>query len=145
MAIVPYDPFKQLANLRKDFDRYFADVPFPFEGEQQYNTIRVDIHENDKSVIATFDVPGINKKEDITIDIESNTLSISGTIKKESEINDEHMYRKERFAGHFHRSITLPSPVSEEGVKASYKNGVLKVTMPKLTKENKTQIDVDFH
>lgn len=55
------------------------------------------------------------------------------------------MYRKERYVGRFQRSIQLPSAVSQEGVKASYKNGVLEVRMPKLSEEHKRRIDVDFH
>jgi HSP20 family protein len=52
---------------------------------------------------------------------------------------------KERYVGRFHSSVSLPSPVSDEGVKATYKNGILEVKMPKLATDNKKKIDVEFH
>lgn len=146
MALVPYDPFRHLANMRRDFDNFFSNFPTTFENDYtNLGGVRVDIHETDNEVIATCDVPGLEKKEDINIDIENNMLRISGTINRTNEIKEENMHRKERYVGSFHRSVSLPSPVSEEGVKASYRNGVLEVRMPKLTKGNKRKIDVDFH
>ncbi|MED1943027.1 Hsp20/alpha crystallin family protein, partial [Cytobacillus firmus] len=62
-----------------------------------------------------------------------------------NEIKEENLHRRERYTGSFQRAITLPTPVSEEGIKASYKNGVLEVIMPKQTQTNKKKIDVDFH
>lgn len=145
MALVPYDPFRQLSNMRKEFDRMFADFPFSFENERNFGGIRVDVHESENEVIATCDLPGLEKKEDVNIDIENNRLSISGSINRSNEVKEESMFRMERFSGRFHRSVSLPSPVSHEGVKATYKNGVLEVRMPKLMKDNSKKIDVDFH
>lgn len=55
------------------------------------------------------------------------------------------MHRKERFVGRFHRSVTLPSRVASENVKATYKNGVLEIRIPKLQADTKKKIDVEFH
>ncbi len=145
MALTPYDPFRQLSNMRREFDRFLSDFPFPFEHEQGTGGIRVDVHETENEVIATCDVPGLENKEDVDIDIENNRLSISGSINRTNEVNDENMFRKERYVGRFQRMVTLPSPVSHEGVKATYRNGVLEVRMPKLVKESRKRIDVDFH
>ncbi|GGB38710.1 Hsp20 family protein [Virgibacillus dakarensis] len=145
MALVPYDPFRQLANIRKEFDHFFSDFPSTFGSEYNLGSIRVDVHETENEVIATCDIPGLESKEDVDIDIEQNTLILSGSISKTNEINEENMHRKERFSGRFHRHISLPSPVSHEGVKATYKNGVLEVKMPKKMKENRKKIDVEFH
>ncbi|WP_374718147.1 Hsp20/alpha crystallin family protein [Neobacillus sp.] len=145
MALTPYDPFRQLANVRRDFDRFFSNFPFDFAHENHLGNIRVDVHQTDHEVIATCDIPGIEKKEDINIDIENNMLTISGTMNKTNEVKEENMYRKERYTGSFHRTVSLPSPVSSEGVKATYKNGVLEVRMPKLTQNTKNIIDVQFH
>ncbi len=145
MSLIPYDPFRQLSNMRKELDRFFTDSPFVFETEQRLGGIRVDVHETENEVVATCDIPGLEKKEDVHIDIENNVLSISGTIQRMNEANEENMFRKERFIGRFQRAITLPSPVSHDGVKATYKNGVLEVRMPKLATDNKKKIDVDFH
>lgn len=111
----------------------------------QLGNIRVDVHETDKEVVATCDIPGLQSKEDVNIDIENNVLRISGSINRTNEIKEENMHRRERYTGSFHRAVTLPTPVSEEDIKASYKNGVLEVIMPKQTQTNKKRIDVDFH
>lgn len=145
MALVPYDPFRQLSNMRREIDRMFTHFPFSFENEHSLGNIRIDVHETESEVVATCDIPGLEKKEDVNIDIETNVLTVSGSINRVNEVNDENMHRKERYTGHFHRSIALPSPVTHVGVKASYKNGVLEVRMPKLAKDNKKKIDVEFH
>ncbi|WP_191561619.1 Hsp20/alpha crystallin family protein [Metabacillus idriensis] len=146
MALIPYDPFRQLSNMRRDMERIFSDFPFDFGNENtHFGNIRVDVHETDNEVIATCDIPGLEKKEDVNIDIENNVLRISGSINRTNEIKEENMHRRERYTGSFHRAITLPTPVSEEDIKASYKNGVLEVIMPKQTQTNKKRIDVDFH
>lgn len=145
MAFVPYDPFRQLANIRKEFDHLFSDFPATVGNDYNLGSIRVDVHETANEVIATCDIPGLESKEDVDIQIENNMLRISGSINKTNEINEDHIHRKERFTGRFQRNVSLPSAVSDEGVKASYKNGVLEVRMPKMTKDNQKSIDVEFH
>lgn len=145
MTLVPYDPFRQLGNMRREFDRFFSDFPFPFQNELGLGNIRTDVYETENEMVVTCDIPGLEKKEDVHIDIENNTLNISGTIKRANEVKDERMFRKERFEGRFQRTIALPSVVSQEGVKASYKNGVLEVKIPKQTDSSRKRIEVDFH
>lgn len=145
MALVPYDPLRQLANIRKEFEHFFSDFPSTFGTERNLGGIRVDVHETENEVIAKCDIPGLERKEDVTIDIDHNILSISGSINKANEIKEENMYRRERYIGRFHRSVSLPSSVSHEGVVASYKSGVLEIRMPKLMKSDRKKIDVEFH
>lgn len=145
MSLVPYEPFRQLSSMRKEFDRFFSDFPIAYNNEQSFGGIRVDVHETANEVVATCDIPGLEKKEDVDIDIENNMLTISGSINRTNEVKEENMFRKERYVGRFQRAIALPSQVSYEGVRATYKNGVLEVRMPKLMKDNKRKIDVDFH
>ncbi|MGN7943047.1 Hsp20/alpha crystallin family protein [Virgibacillus sp. 6R] len=145
MSLHPYVPLHRFANLRKDFDHFFQDFPSIIGDEQSFGGIKVDVHETETEVVAICDIPGLEKKEDVDIQIEQSTLKISGSINRTNEVKEEKMYRKERYVGNFHRQIPLPSPISEEGVKASYKNGVLEVRMPKLQKESKRRIDVEFH
>ncbi|WP_243296695.1 Hsp20/alpha crystallin family protein [Bacillus litorisediminis] len=145
MSLIPYDPFRRLTVMRKEFDRLFSDIPIGFENEQNFGGIRVDVHETDNEVVAAFDIPGLEKKEDINIDISDHTLTVSGSINRTNEVKEESMYRRERYVGRFHRAVTLPSAVSHEGVKATYRNGVLEVRMPKQMKDNQKKIDVEFH
>ncbi|WP_173915367.1 Hsp20/alpha crystallin family protein [Halobacillus sp. Marseille-Q1614] len=131
--------------MRREFERIFSDFPMNFDNERNFGGIRVDVHETENEVIAACDIPGLEKKENVNIDLENNTLSISGSVNKTNETKEENMYRKECYTGSFHRAVSLPCPVSHEGVKATYKNGVLEVRMPKLTRDTKNRINVDFH
>lgn len=146
MSLIPYDPMRHLQNMRRELDRFFA-TDFPvFKGfGQNWGAPSIDIYETENEVVATCDIPGLEKKEDVSIDIENNVLSIAGVINRLNEVREEHMHRQERFVGRFQRSVTLPSRVSAEGVKATYRNGVLEIHMPKVTTDNKKRIDVEFH
>ena len=148
MLFLPDDPFKQLANVRKEFDRMFAAFPFDMNFFDNmlgnFGNMKVDVHETDTEVVATCDIPGLEKKEDIQINVAHKMLSISGFMNKATEVNGENTFRQERYAGSFHRAISLPSPVSQHGVKETYRNGVLEVRMPKATQIIDHKIDVEF-
>jgi HSP20 family protein len=147
MALTPYEPFRMLANMRQDLDRFF-ETGFPSLagfGHHPFGMPRIDMHETDREVIVTCDLPGLEKKEDVHIEVENNILHISGSVNRTNEIRNEQMHRQERFVGRFQRSVTLPARVAAEGVKATYKNGVLEIHLPKLQTNQKNSIDVDFH
>ncbi|MGV3489225.1 MAG: Hsp20/alpha crystallin family protein [Tuberibacillus sp.] len=143
MAIVPYDAFRGMERMRNYFDQIFPDTIYPFH--LQTPSIPMDLHETDSELIATCDVPGLNSKDDVDIDIVNNVLTIKGTIRKSQEKNQNQYRQRERFEGHFQRMITLPYKVDENNTKATYKNGVLEIRMPKLQQATKGRVDVDFH
>lgn len=146
MALVPYEPFRHLEGVRRELDRFFnGDFSALKLGGHGFGNLSADVYDTDNEVIATCDIPGLEKKEDVNIDIDNNVLTISGSINKMKEAKEENMHRQERFAGRFERSITLPCHVSNDNVKASYKNGVLEIRMQKLQGEAKKRIDVHFH
>ncbi|GAB7386477.1 Hsp20/alpha crystallin family protein [Bacillaceae bacterium] len=147
MALIPYEPFRQLEQMRREFDRFFP-VGFPADWAARFDASfaipRIDVYETEKEVVATCDLPGLERKEDVNIDIENNVLTISGTVKRVNEIKEEQMHRHERFVGRFQRSVSLPARVNAEGVRATYKNGVLEIRMPKMASEERRRIDVEF-
>lgn len=145
MALIPYDPFRNWDGWKRDLDRLFNDFPAFVRGEQQFGAHRIDIHETNSEVVATCDLPGLEKKEDVHIDVQGNMLTIAGVINRTHEVKDEQMHRQERFYGRFQRSVPLPAAIDEEGIKASYRNGVLEIRMPKLQPPPKKQIDIQFH
>lgn len=147
MALIPYEPFQQLENMRREMDRLFSDDRgfFPVSMAQQFGYIRIDLKENEQELIAECEIPGLENKEDVRIDVGDQILTISGTIKKDSETSNEQIHRQERFRGSFRRSIALPSNVSPEGVKAVYKNGVLEIRMPKVESGGQRSVDIEFH
>jgi len=112
---------------------------------QGFNSPRVDVLETSTELIAVCEIPGIDKKEDIHIDISDNILIISGNINKWEDIKDEAVHRKERYVGSFSRSVTLPLPVKAEGIKASYRNGLLEVRMPKSQEPRGKEIEIEFN
>lgn len=90
----------------------------------------VNILENDTSFELELSVPG-RKKEDFNIEIDEQVLTISSEIKKEEEAKEDGYTRKEFSYSSFKRAFTLPETIDEEGIKASYDNGILKFTLPK--------------
>ncbi|MDF2660007.1 MAG: small heat shock protein [Paenibacillus sp.] len=145
MALIPHDSFRNLEGWRRDLDRLFNDFPAFVKGDQQFGAHRIDIHETEHEVVATCDLPGLEKKEDVHIDVDGNMLTFAGTVNRTHEVKDEQMHRQERFYGRFHRSVTLPAAVNEEAIKASYRNGVLEIRMTKLQPPPKKKIDIEFH
>ena len=90
----------------------------------------VDIYEDEKQLVLTAELPGINEK-DVDIKIEDNTLSIHGERKLEKETREENYHRIERAYGSFYRSFTLPNHIDQDKIQAEHENGVLRIIMPK--------------
>lgn len=142
MAILPQKGMKGLDNLKKEFDQYLGSMPFIGTNAE---IMRVDVHETNINVIAECDLPGIEQKENIHVDIiNSRYLKVSAIIDGTKEESEPRYDRKERFDGKIDRSITLPSDVTLEGTTAIYKNGVLKIVMPKTNTNQESRIDIQF-
>lgn len=144
MAIGPYDPFKQLSNVRQEMDRFISGLPNPFDSNRDYGNVRIDILENDADVIAVCDIPGLERKDDVDIQVDKSMLHINGAIQDRLDFGESRVHRQERAVGAFQRTVALPASVSADGVTASYRNGVLEVKMPKLESETKRRVDVNF-
>ena len=114
------------------------------DGDLKYR--QTVVYEKDEAVIASCEIPGLKSKEDIRIEIGENMLSLGGNIKREHEVREENVHRQERYWGSFRRSVALPAPVIAGESKASYRNGVLEITMPKAQpRPQRKNIDIDFH
>ena len=100
-----------------------------------------DVHENKDYYFFSFDVPGV-KKEDIQVELKDNTLHISGEKRNEYEKETKNKGFYEKFYGKFHRSFTLPEAVSDKGVEAHFKDGVLELLISKVKAEPGRQIPV---
>ena len=144
MALIPYQPFRRLEQMRKDFDRFFPEFQFPWFS-QEMDFLRVDVYETENEVVAVCEIPGLESKENINIDVHDQHLTISGVINRTGEQKEENFSRKERFSGRFQRTVPLPSPVSSEGAQATYKQGILEVRMPKQMHTHGRRIDIQFH
>lgn len=104
---------------------------------------KVDISDTEKEIIVHANVPGL-RPEDISVDVSDGVLTISGEVTKEhkDEDKDRHFYRYEREFGSFSRSFSLPAKVDESKIEAESKNGVLTITLPKSTEEQRKKIEI---
>lgn len=134
----------RLSSLRDEIDRLFEAPLAEFaRGSRLLSgwTPAMDVFEQKDNVVVRAELPGM-KREDIEVSLHDNTLSISGERKFEESNKDHEVYRSERFFGRFQRSVSLPTLVSGDKVKASYKDGVLTVTLPKAEEAKPKHIDV---
>ena len=102
---------------------------------------RVDVIEQDNDILLRAEVPGV-KKDDLDISVDDNTVTIRGSSEHEEKIEEGDFYRCEISRGGFVRTVTLPSPVNSEKVKASLKEGMLELQMPKLEGAKRRKIQV---
>lgn len=133
MAITRWQPFRELSSLQDRMNRLFDDFlgdRNQLEGPAAGWAPAVDIFEDKDKVVLKADLPGIEEK-DISLDVDGNRLTLKGERRMEKETKEENYHRVERAYGQFVRSFTLPNTVDVENIKASYKNGVLEVSLPK--------------
>jgi HSP20 family protein len=101
----------------------------------------LDLTETEQTIEARLDLPGVDPKE-IDIQINANMLTVSGQRKEEKVEKGKTYHRVERRSGSFSRSVSLPCPVKEEAVEATYRDGVLAITMPKTEEAKSRKIPV---
>ena len=145
MALVRSNPWTALPTLQNRVNRLFDDM-FPEIGRgddiglMEWRPM-VDTYEKDDAIVVSAELPGVNR-EDISVDVKNNILTISGERKHEEDVNENNYFRKERFYGKFQRSFTLPDNVDSEKVDAAYKDGVLEVTIPKTEQGTTKKIEI---
>jgi HSP20 family protein len=137
-----WSPFNRLASLHDELNRLF-DFSLPSRDSGLFSgwSPSLDLHDEKDAFVVNVELPGM-KKEDIGISLHDGTLSISGERKNEHETKEGQSFRSERYFGKFQRSVTLPASVDSKGVKASYKDGILTVTLPKAEEAKPRQIEV---
>lgn len=134
-------PLRELVNLRDDMDRLF-DTFFGREAEGFWSPT-VDIEEDNKNYLVKAELPGI-LKDDIIISVRGNLITLSGERKHTSETKTKTFHRIERSYGRFSRTIALPADVDSDKVKATYKDGILTVTLSKLESTKPKEIEVEI-
>jgi HSP20 family protein len=141
--LAQWEPLRDLVSLRGDFDRLFESFfgVSPVAQENIWAPV-VDIAENNGNIEVKAELPGMNK-EDIKVTVKDNVLSLSGERKQEKETKEKTYHRIERYYGSFCRNIQLPESVEADKVKATYKDGVLNIVLPKPETAKPRKIDVD--
>jgi HSP20 family protein len=135
MNLVKWYPWKEMETFPDLVNRLFDDSLFPAvprsteSGLTSWKPV-VDIYDHEDKIVITAELPGVDKK-DIRIDLKDGVLTLEGERSHGSEVKEESYYRKERFQGKFHRAFTLREGLDPEKIKADYRDGVLKIEIPK--------------
>jgi HSP20 family protein len=133
MTIVRWEPLRELGALQTEMNRLFNtvfDSPGGDGGTLRRWMPAMDLLETTDHFVLRADLPGMSE-EDVNIELEDSTLTVSGERRTEHEESQEGYYRVERASGSFQRSLTLPKGVDPEAVTASFDRGVLEVRIPK--------------
>mgnify|MGYP001359679547 CR=1 FL=1 len=124
------------------FDRFFDDMPVPtIFGEGGNWVPAFDISENDKEFVVSAEIPGMDSKN-LEVTFSEGVLKVKGEKKRETEENGDNIHRVERYYGSFQRSFMVPVKVEEDKVEATYKDGVLTLTLPKAEKKEVKKIEI---
>jgi HSP20 family protein len=138
-----WSPFNRLASLQDELNRLF-DFSLPSRDSGLFSgwSPALDLYDDKDAFTVNVELPGL-KKEDIEISLHDGVLTVSGERKHELEQKGEaQTFRSERYFGKFQRSLSLPAQVNANAIKATYKDGILSVTLPKAEEAKPRQIEV---
>lgn len=143
--LTPWSAADRWSNLRDELNSFF-ELPFwsSFTRAGQLFSgwsPALDLYQSNDNVVAVVELPGM-RKEDIEISLHDGTLTISGERRRESSSDGEKAERTERYMGRFRRSIALPTRLDANKVSATYRDGILTVTLPKAEEVKPKQIHV---
>ncbi len=144
MNLIRWEPFRDLLTLQDRMNRMFNDplarLTTPVEAASGWFP-PVDIHEEPDRIVLRAEVPGVSR-EDIDVSVENGTITLRGEKKQEKEVDSENAYRMERCYGSFARNFVLPAAIDPDQIKATYRDGVLEVVVPKAEEAKPKKIKV---
>ena len=146
MQLIKWNPARDFFSLRHNMNSLFDDFFYPtrrtVENDGMWNwNPAVDIYEEESNIVVKAEVPGM-QKDQITVDVKDGVLTLKGERSENKEIKEDRYFKRERTYGRFERAFTLPADVKADEIKAEYKDGVLKVLVPKPEAEKPKQITV---
>ncbi len=144
MVINRWDPFRDLVSLQDQINQLFDTSLSRREGKREPQESSwappVDVREDEQAIILFIDLPGVNEKE-VEVTVSGEQLIIKG---ERRSLQEEGRYlRRERTFGPFYRSFVLTAPVAEENIKATYRNGVLEVTLPRKEEAKPKKVNIE--
>lgn len=146
MAIIKWSPAREIASLQQGINRLFEDVfvqPGSYDSDAMGNwRPPVDIVDTLEAILIFVEIPGVDKNE-VSIEVKDNVLSIQGERVVDSTIGNGSYYRSERVFGKFGRSFALPAMIRADNITAAFKNGVLKIAIPKPEEEKPRQVSIN--
>jgi HSP20 family protein len=138
MAIIRWDPFREMTQAQSQFSKLVDQV---WGGRQESWLPAIDVFDAKEAVVLKAELPGMDP-DDIQIEVEDNVLTLKGERRFEEEVDEERYYRVERRYGSFQRSLALPQGMQAAAISASYEDGVLTITVPKVEEEKPKRIEV---
>jgi HSP20 family protein len=144
MALDRWEPFREAVSLRDAMNALFQDSFVRPSGQVAQGGVAalpLDVSENENEFVIKASLPGV-KPEDVQITVHGETLTIQGQSNYEEEKKDERWHIRERRAGSFQRSITLPVVVDSDKAQAAFEHGVLTLTLPKSEQAKPRQIKI---
>ena len=145
MQLVKWNPMRDMLSFNNRADRIFNDFFYPSRGMQMSKDSswnpRVDIYEDEDAIVLKAELPGV-EKDNIVVDVEGRVLTLKGERSSDNEVKEESYYRRERTFGSFERRFNLPDNVDPEKITADYKDGILKLGIPKPEENKPRQITV---
>lgn len=145
MRIVRWQPFRELDNVSSMMRRFFDDVNDGFPTFEIGNFVpNIDMSEDEKNVMISAELPGLDK-EDVKITVnDENVLTIRGEKKRQEKVEKTNYYRLERSFGEFVRTITLPAEVKADEINAKFDKGLLTVSIPKKVPAKPKELEVQI-
>jgi HSP20 family protein len=141
-----WEPLRNLGDIQGEmnrlFDSFFGRPATVAAGERVWAPL-ADMYETKDDLFVTFELPGIREKE-VAVSITGDVLTVKGERKLERDLKDEGYHRLERVYGRFERSVPLPMPVQADKVKATYRDGVLEIRLPKVEEVKPKEIKIDI-
>ena len=142
-----WEPFRNLVDIQGEVNRLFDSFAGrPMSGASRAGRAwqpSVDMHETKDDLVLRVELPGVNEK-DVTVSITGDLLTIRGERRWEDESKDQKFLHVERVYGQFERLIQLPMAVQADKVKATYRDGLLQVTLPKAEELKPREIKIDI-
>ena len=149
MALMKWSQPKELERFFQDFleESFSPRMWRGFPSLRKFKELEgvspsVDMFDKKDEVVVKAEIPGV-EKDNISISISDNTLIMKGEMKKEEEVKEEDYYYSERSYGSFARTLSLPAKVQADKIKASFKNGILEIRLPKAEEAKPKEIKID--
>jgi HSP20 family protein len=140
-TLVRWDPFREVAAVQNELSRLMNGL---YEGNGRTTQSWVptlDAWETDDALVYAFDLPGV-PQDKISVEVEGGTLTVSAERQRSEQVSQERYHRFERRFGTFSRTVGLPQGISEDAIKASFKDGVLEIQIPKPEQVKPKKIEV---
>jgi len=147
VKLVKYSPWRDMLDLEERVNRMFRDLaPHRIHEESLIGNWdpAIDVYETDKDFVLKAELPEV-AEEDVHVSVEGNILTLKGERRREEEVKEENFHRTERFYGSFCRSFALPDGVDRDKIKAAFKGGVMKLSLPKkeVVKPKEIKVEVE--